>query len=153
MQCFGRKPKLLFEPFAGKFVQSADHGAFFGLFVIFGRTELGKRKTGKVGDPFNSTLKIHFFVFLNELENISACTTGKALINPQTGVYVHGWASVVMERAYSKITPVSGAFQRHKVFDDRRNICVGFELLDDFVRVECHVANLARKSHKKRIRS
>jgi len=57
-----------------------------------------------------------------------------------------------MERANSKITPVSGAFQRHKVLDHHRNICVGFELLNDFVRVKRHGSNLG-KSIKKRIRS
>ena len=37
LQRLGRKCELLFEPFAGQFVQPADHGAFFGLFAIFGR--------------------------------------------------------------------------------------------------------------------
>ena len=36
LERFGRKGELLLKPFAGKFIQPADHGAFFGLFAVFG---------------------------------------------------------------------------------------------------------------------
>ena len=50
-----------------------------------------------------------------------------------------------MKGADTQVAAISGTFQRNKILDDQRNICVGFELLNDFVRIERHAPNLARK--------
>ena len=84
-------------------------------------------------------------MFLHELENVTACATGKAFINAQARVHVHGGASVIMEGADAQVAAISGTLQRYKIFNDQRNICMGLELLNNFVRVECHGSNLARK--------
>ena len=55
-----------------------------------------------------------------------------------------------MEGADAYEASVTRTFQRHKILDDRCNICMGLELLNNFVRVERHDPNLARKSHKKK---
>jgi hypothetical protein len=81
-------------------------------------------------------------VFLHELENITARATGKAFVNAQARVHVHGGASVIMEGADAQVAAIPGAFQRNKILNDQRDICVGFELLNDFVRVERHGLNL-----------
>ena len=49
-----------------------------------------------------------------------------------------------MEGTDAQVATISGTFQRNKILDDQRNICVGFELLNDFVRIERHGSNLAR---------
>ena len=49
-----------------------------------------------------------------------------------------------MEGADAQVAAISGTFQRYKVLYHQRNVCVGFELLNDFVRVKCHGSNLAR---------
>ena len=85
-------------------------------------------------------------MFLHELENIAARTTGKAFVNAQARVYIHGGTSVIMEGTDAQVATISGTFQRYKVLNDQRNICVGFELLNDFVRIERHDPNLARKA-------
>ena len=84
-------------------------------------------------------------MFLNELENVSARTAGKAFVNAQARIHIHGGASVVMEGADAQVAAISGTLQRYKIFNDQRNICMGLELLNNFVRVERHGSNLARK--------
>ncbi len=49
-----------------------------------------------------------------------------------------------MEGANAYKASISRTFQRYKILDDRRNICVGFELLNDFVRVERHVYKIEK---------
>ena len=124
---------MLFKPFAGKLVQPTNLCTFFVLLVVFWAAQFWERKTGKVRDPFHGILEAELFMLLDELEYVPGGTTGKALINAQTRVNVHRRTAVVVEGADPKVAPVPRTFQRHKIFNDQRNVCVGLELLNDFV--------------------
>ena len=106
---------------------------------------MGEGVACKVGDPFDCPSKVELFVFLNEFEDISRGAAGKAFVDAQGGVHIHGWTAVVMERANSQISTISRPFQRNEVLYDLRDIGMGLKLLNDFVRIERHKSNLARK--------
>ena len=135
--------QLFFEPLTGQFVQLADQFTLFGDFGPFGVAHAGQLKTAKIRHPFHGGVKVDFFVFLHELEHVSAGTAGKALVDAQGGVYIHGGGVVVVEGAHPNVASVARPFQGQKLLNDGRDVGFGFELLDDFVRVEGHGPNLA----------
>ena len=139
----GAQGELLLEPFAGELVQLADHGALFGDFGIFLRVELGERKSDEVRDPFHCAVKIDFFVFLDELENVPAGPARKALVDADGRVHGHGGGVVVVEGAYAHVAVRTRALQRQELLDHKRNVRLRLELLNNFVGVERHGPNLA----------
>ena len=72
-------------------------------------------------------------MFLYKLEHVATRAAGKALVNAEARVYVHRWAAVVMEGADAQEAPVTRTFQRYKILDDRCDVRMGLELLNDLV--------------------
>jgi hypothetical protein len=134
----GTQRQLLLEPGAGKLIQLADHRAFFKNLSIDVVAEVRERVTYKVRDPFYSAFEIQFLVILDELENISTGTAGKAFVNAQRGIYRHGRGVVIVERAHADVSIIPALFERQELLDDQRDIRLVLEFLDDFVGVERH---------------
>ena len=81
-------------------------------------------------------------MFLDELENIPRCSTGKAFVNAQCGVNRHGWGMVIVEWAHTDVFIDAVLFERQELLNDQRDIRLVLEFLDDFVGVERHAPNV-----------
>lgn len=83
-------------------------------------------------------------MFAYELKNVTAGSAGEALVNPDGGIDAHGRGTVVMKRTAPHIAAVAGTFQRQKVLDDLRNICVALQLSNNVIGIKRHRSNLVK---------
>ena len=129
------KRKLLLEPFAGKFVELADHGTLFGDLGVLFRSEFREVETHEVRNPFHRAVEVDFLVFLHELEYVPAGPARKALVYADGRVYRHGGGVVVVEGAYAHVAVRARALQRQELLDHKRNVWNGMR---PKIAIICH---------------